>query len=161
MFDLWQAGIARAGLVGRPRAEQTPHTGALKVKPSARRYELLRKPCDAVQAGEPRAAISCTIDQRYRNMRDALAADPRPVALAQAACRAIGIEPVLAAIRGGTAGSRLTELGVPTPNLFNGMQELHGPLEWISVQDMARATRLCLALVGLWAGAAEAAAPQR
>lgn len=128
----------------------------------ARQGELLRKLCDALQAGEPRAAITCTIEKQYRNMRDALAQDRRPVALAEAACRAIGIEPFLAAIRGGTDGSRLTELGVPTPNLFTGMQEIHGPLEWISVQDMARATRLCLALAGLWAGAEQAApAPQR
>ncbi len=49
-------------------------------------------------------------------------------------------------IRGGTDGSRLTEMGVPCPNLFTGMQNIHGPLEWVSVQDMALATDLCLAL---------------
>lgn len=113
--------------------------------------ELLRKVCDAVQASEPRAKVACEIGKQYRNMRDALERDRRPVALAEAACRAIGIEPVLAAIRGGTDGSRLTELGVPTPNLFTGMQEIHGPLEWISVQDMARATALTLRLLALWA----------
>lgn len=116
--------------------------------------ELLRKVCDAVQATEKRARISCEIVKQYRNMRDALVRDRRPVTLAEAASRAIGIEPFLAVIRGGTDGSRLTELGVPTPNLFTGMQEIHGPLEWISVQDMARATRLCLRLVELWASAA-------
>ena len=67
-----------------------------------------------------------------------------PVELARAACRDLGVEPVSAPIRGGTDGSRLTELGLPCPNLFTGMQEIHGPLEWISVQDMAVATRLCL-----------------
>ena len=44
-------------------------------------------------------------------------------------------------VRGGTDGSRLTELGVPTPNVFTGMQEIHGPLEWISLQDMAARDR--------------------
>ena len=44
-------------------------------------------------------------------------------------------------IRGGTDGSRLTELGLPTPNVFTGMQEIHGPLEWVSLQDMARRDR--------------------
>ena len=47
-------------------------------------------------------------------------------------------------IRGGTDGSRLTEMGVPCPNLFTGMQNIHGPLEWVSVQDMAQATALAL-----------------
>ena len=70
-----------------------------------------------------------------------------PVELARSAARDLGIEPVSGPIRGGTDGSRLTEMGVPCPNLFTGMQEIHGPLEWISVQDMALATQLCLGLV--------------
>jgi tripeptide aminopeptidase len=53
-------------------------------------------------------------------------------------------------VRGGPDGSRLTELGLPTPNIFTGMQEIHGPLEWISLQDMAAATEVCLKLVQLW-----------
>ena len=72
-----------------------------------------------------------------------------PVELAFAASRAVGVEPSGQSIRGGTDGSRLTELGVPTPNLYTGMQELHGPLEWISVQDMDVSTRMCLKLVEL------------
>jgi tripeptide aminopeptidase len=56
----------------------------------------------------------------------------------------VGVEPVEAVIRGGTDGSRLTEMGVPCPNLFTGMQNVHGPLEFVSVQDMALATRLML-----------------
>ncbi|MEM1163219.1 MAG: peptidase T, partial [Pseudomonadota bacterium] len=54
--------------------------------------------------------------------------------------------PEIHAIRGGTDGSRLTEFGVPTPNIFTGMQNLHGPLEWISVQEMAKATEVCVNL---------------
>ena len=75
----------------------------------------------------------------------------RPVELARQACRRIGTEPFSTPIRGGTDGSRLTELGVPTPNLFTGMQEFHGPMEWISVQDMAAATRMLIKLAELWA----------
>ena len=89
-------------------------------------------------------------------MRYWLEDDMRPVELARAACRAAGVEPVSVPIRGGTDGSRLTELGVPTPNIFTGMQNVHGPLEWVSVQDMAAATRVCLELVRLWARSAEA-----
>jgi tripeptide aminopeptidase len=76
----------------------------------------------------------------------------RPVELAREACRQLGIEPNSTPTRGGTDGSRLTEMGVPTPNLFTGMQNIHGPLEWVSVQDMARATEMCVALARLWSG---------
>jgi tripeptide aminopeptidase len=86
-------------------------------------------------------------------MRYWLEDDMRPVDLARDACRQIGIEPYSVPMRGGTDGSRLTERGVPTPNVFTGMQEIHGPLEWISLQDMAAATEVCLKLVQLWAAA--------
>ena len=66
--------------------------------------------------------------------------------LARDAARSLGLEPVSNPVRGGTDGSRLTEMGVPCPNLFTGMQNVHGPLEWVSVQDMAVATEFCLAL---------------
>ena len=62
----------------------------------------------------------------------------------------MGIEPFSPPIRGGTDGSRLTEMGVPAPNLFTGMQNLHGPLEWISVQDMGTATEFCVKLAQRW-----------
>jgi tripeptide aminopeptidase len=110
---------------------------------------LLRQVCAAVQAGESRAEITCAIRPQYRNMRYWLEKDMAPVELAWQACRDLGVEPVSVPIRGGTDGSRLTELGVPCPNFFTGMQEIHGPLEWISVQDMALATRACLGLAKL------------
>ncbi|HMQ32918.1 MAG TPA: peptidase T, partial [Chloroflexaceae bacterium] len=123
------------------------------------RGELVRKICDAVQAGEPRAQISCAITPQYRNMRYWLEEDMRPVELAREACRQVGVEPFSIPTRGGTDGSRLTELGMPTPNLFTGMQEIHGPLEWVSVQDMGYATAMCLKIVELWA-AADKGAPR-
>jgi tripeptide aminopeptidase len=113
--------------------------------------ELLNKVCAAIQASEPRAQITCTITPQYRNMRYWLETDMRPVELARLACRGVGVEPFSAPVRGGTDGSRLTELGLPTPNIFTGMQEIHGPLEWISLQDMAAATEVCLRLMQLWA----------
>ncbi|MCV2874235.1 peptidase T [Defluviimonas sp. WL0050] len=119
----------------------------------AAKGELLRQVCAAVQATEPRAEIKCEIRPQYRNMRYWLEKDMAPVELAHAACRDLGLEPVSIPVRGGTDGSRLTEMGVPCPNLFTGMQEIHGPLEWISVQDMAVATQLFLKI-------AERAAPR-
>ena len=105
---------------------------------------LLHQIAATVAATDPRATITVTIKPQYRNMRYWLEQDMTPVHLAQNAARAIGLDPVSVPIRGGTDGSRLTEMGIPTPNLFTGMQDIHGPLEWISVQDMAVATQLCL-----------------
>ena len=113
--------------------------------------ELLKKVCAAIEAGEPRAHITCTITPQYRNMRYWLEDDMRPVDMAREACRRAGIEPFSVPTRGGTDGSRLTELGMPTPNIFTGMQEVHGPLEWISLQDMAAATEVCIKLAQRWA----------
>ncbi|MFT3972715.1 MAG: peptidase T [Amaricoccus sp.] len=111
---------------------------------------LVRQVAEAVAATEPRAEIDVAITPQYRNMRYWLEKDMRPVDLARQACRDIGIEPHALPIRGGTDGSRLTEMGVPCPNLFTGMQMIHGPLEWVSVQDMAASARMVLRLVELW-----------
>ena len=108
---------------------------------------ILRAVCDAVQTGEPRARITCTITPQYRNMRYWLEQDMAPVTLAHDATRALGLEPEAVPIRGGTDGSRLTEMGLPTPNLFTGMRNIHGPTEWISVQDMDLSARLMLEIV--------------
>ncbi len=113
----------------------------------AAKGDLLRQVCAAVQACEPRARITCEITPQYRNMRYWLENDMTPVELARAACDDNGVEVLSVPIRGGTDGSRLTEMGVPTPNIFTGMQCIHGPKEWISVQDMAAATHVCLNLV--------------
>ena len=105
---------------------------------------LVRQVCETIAATESRAEIACKITQQYRNMRYWLEDDMTPVDLARAAIADLGIEEQSVPIRGGTDGSRLTEMGVPCPNLFTGMQNIHGPLEWISVQDMEKATALCL-----------------
>ncbi|MEQ6247350.1 peptidase T [Sulfitobacter sp. HNIBRBA3233] len=113
----------------------------------AEKGALLQKVCDAVAATEPRARILCEITPQYRNMRYWLEKDMTPVHLAQEAVRETGLAPRSVPIRGGTDGSRLTEMGLPCPNIFTGMQEIHGPLEWVSVQDMGAATRVALTLV--------------
>lgn len=111
------------------------------------RRVALQKACDDATAAFPGVQISCEISPQYRNMRYWLENDMTPVTLAEQACADEGVQATSGPIRGGTDGSRLTELGVPCPNLFVGMQEIHGPLEWISVQDMAVAARVCLHLV--------------
>jgi len=113
--------------------------------------ELVERACQVVAGGEPRSHITCAITPQYRNMFYWLMDDMRPVDLARAAYRDLGLEPFDEPIRGGTDGSRLTELGTPTPNLFTGMNDVHGPLEWVSLQDMALATAACVRLAELWA----------
>jgi tripeptide aminopeptidase len=114
---------------------------------------LLTQVCETLQQTEPRARFECTITAQYRNMRYWLEDDMTPIELARAACRKVGVKDFSIPIRGGTDGSRLTEMGVPTPNIFTGMAKIHGPLEWVSVQDMAAATEVCLALAELAASA--------
>ena len=106
--------------------------------------------CQGLQAAEPRARIRCEIRPQYRNMGYWLKKDMTPVDLAYDAMRAVGLEPASPATRGGTDGSRLTERGLPTPNLFCGGHNAHGPLEWVAVQDMELAVRACVELVQVW-----------
>jgi tripeptide aminopeptidase len=112
---------------------------------------ILTSVCETIQLTEPRAKITCTITPQYRNMANWLKNDMQPVDLARAACEQLGIEVSSPPIRGGTDGSRLTELGVPTPNIFTGMQNIHGPLEYNSLQDMEKATQVIVLLAQLWA----------
>lgn len=106
--------------------------------------------CQGLQAAEPRARVTCEIRPSYRNMAYWLKKDMTPVHLAYEAMRAIGLEPSSPAARGGTDGSRLTASGLPTPNLFAGYHNPHGPLEWATVQEMELALGACVELAKLW-----------
>lgn len=110
----------------------------------------LKALCEGLQGAEPRARITCEIKPSYRNMGYWLRNDMRPVEYAFEAVRAAGLQPMERAIRGGTDGSRLTERGLPTPNIFNGCHNAHGPLEWVCVQDMEAAVQVCVKLAEIW-----------
>jgi tripeptide aminopeptidase len=116
----------------------------------AAKRDILRGLCRGLQAAEPRARISCGIRKQYRNMAYWLRQDMTPVELAREAVRDLGLQPIEHPVRGGTDGSRLTELGLPTPNLFCGEHNVHGPLEWVAVQDMECAVRTCVRLAEVW-----------
>jgi tripeptide aminopeptidase len=116
--------------------------------------ELLQQVCATVQATEPRARITCTITPQYRNMRYWLEKDMRPVELAREACRRIGSS-YGPRPRGGTDGSRLTRWGCPRQPVHRHAEHSRAQ-EWISVQDMARATDMCVVLAQLWSGVPEA-----
>lgn len=111
---------------------------------------MLQRLCAGLQATEPSARIRCKIRKQYRNMAYWLRKDMRPVELAQQAFAAVGLKPYNFVVRGGTDGSRLTEMGLPTPNLFCGEHNVHGPLEWVAVQDMESAVTACAKLAELW-----------
>lgn len=112
---------------------------------------MIEEVCALVGKTEPRARISCTFREEYRNMRYWLESDMRPVELAEKAYIDAGFVPNRLAFRGGTDGSLMTEKGVPTPNIFCGMQNPHGPMEWVSIQDMEKALSICVGTVSYWA----------
>ena len=111
---------------------------------------LLRRIAEDVVGREPRASFTFDVQRQYRNMRGALDRHPEVVAAAEEAIRRAGVEPVHTIVRGGTDGARLTEKGLPTPNIFTGGQYYHSLREWASVQDMAAAAATCVELVRLW-----------
>ncbi|HVU32773.1 MAG TPA: peptidase T [Opitutaceae bacterium] len=103
-----------------------------------------------LRAAEPRAVLTLTFTEQYRNMRYWLQDDMRPVEYARDAIRRAGLEPKSDAIRGGTDGSNLTARGLPTPNIFAGMHEVHSEREWVSLQDMVKSAETLLHLAGIW-----------
>jgi tripeptide aminopeptidase len=101
-------------------------------------------------AGEPRATVEFAVEESYRNMREVLDANPAVVAHAREAIRRAGLEPIEKPIRGGTDGSRLSFMGLPTPNLFAGEHNFHSRLEWLSAQDMDKAVEVVVHLCQVW-----------
>jgi tripeptide aminopeptidase len=89
--------------------------------------------------------------RQYRNMKQFIDKFPRAIELADEAVRVAGLEPIHKVVRGGTDGSRLSELGLPTPNIFTGGQQAHSQREWICVADMGSAAETIVHLVRLWA----------
>jgi len=112
--------------------------------------EVVRRIAAEIVGREPRASFTLDVEEQYRNMRKVLERHPEIVTVAEEAIRRAGVDPVHTIIRGGTDGARLTEKGLPTPNLFTGGQHYHSLREWASLQDMAAAAATCVELVKLW-----------
>jgi tripeptide aminopeptidase len=117
----------------------------------AEQAQLLESIAAALRAEHPRAAIEIKVRPQYRNMREGLVKEPRAIPKAEAAMRAIGIEPRRSIIRGGTDGSLLTAKGLPCPNLSCGQHNPHSPLEWASLDEMQTAVDGLIALAIEWA----------
>ena len=112
--------------------------------------KVLRDIAATLMAEFPRAKVDVKIKKQYRNMLEHLTKEPRAVELAEKAFRAIGVEPKYASIRGGTDGSRLSELGLPTPNLSVGMHNYHSELEYACLEEMETAVKMLVELAKLW-----------
>jgi tripeptide aminopeptidase len=115
------------------------------------RIAALRSIARAVEAQFPLGTVLLTETQQYLNMREKLDQRPEVLERVMEAARRAGAEPFIKPIRGGTDGSRLTEMGVPTPNVFTGGYNYHSRYEWASVAEMALAVDTLLELVKLWA----------
>jgi tripeptide aminopeptidase len=116
--------------------------------------EVLKQKLEAIIAEvaplHPKARIELKIIEQYRNMKDYMGKDARVLDCMWEAATRAGLTPTWVPIRGGTDGSRLTEKGLPTPNIFTGGQNYHGPTEWLSVDGMNKAVDTVVQLAQVW-----------
>ena len=96
------------------------------------------------------ARVEIKIEEQYRNMREVLDQHPHVVDYAREAIRRAGMDVRERPIRGGTDGSKLSFMGLPTPNIFAGEHNFHSRLEWVSVQDMGKAVEVIVNLARVW-----------
>ena len=113
--------------------------------------EQLREIAKQVESECAGQKVDVTIKEQYRNMADGLGKEPRAVAYAVEAHERLGRPVEQTIVRGGTDGSRLTELGLPTPNLSSGQHNIHSPLEWACLDEMVAACEIGVEIVKRWA----------
>lgn len=113
-------------------------------------HERLKKIADDVIALFPGATMEYTQQEQYRNMKAMLDTCPQVAAYAAEAIERAGLTLKKESIRGGTDGSRLSYMGLPCPNIFTGMQNIHSKLEWIGVTDMVKASETIVHLCQIW-----------
>jgi tripeptide aminopeptidase len=103
-----------------------------------------------VQALHPKARVELQVIEQYRNMKDYMGADARVLDCLWEAALRTGLPLKWKPIRGGTDGSRLTEKGLPCPNIFTGGHNYHGPTEWLSVWGMEKSVETVVNLAQVW-----------
>jgi len=119
--------------------------------PKLKEFEdLLKKLAEETIAKYPGARMNFEVQEQYRNMKEILDKYPQVEAYAKEAMVNLGITPILSAIRGGTDGSRLSFMGLPTPNIFAGEHSFHSQLEWIAIQDMEMAVKTIVGIAEIW-----------
>jgi tripeptide aminopeptidase len=111
---------------------------------------MLEKLAHETVARWPGASVSFKIEESYRNMKEVLDRHPQGLENAREAYRRAGLDLREASIRGGTDGSRLSHMGLPCPNIFAGGHNFHSRLEWVSAQDLEKATEVLVQLARVW-----------
>lgn len=112
--------------------------------------QILRDAAGFMEKRYPGASIAVEIKPSYRNMKYTLDEFPLVVAHADDAVRRAGLTPQRLPVRGGTDGSRLSFMGLPTPNLFNGSMNFHGKKEWVPLEWMEKSVETLLHLADIW-----------
>lgn len=112
--------------------------------------DMLKALAESTIAQFPGARMDFKVNEQYRNMRYILKDHPQVTDYAVDAMKALNIEPRMMPIRGGTDGSRLSFMGLPTPNIFAGEHSFHSKTEWVSVQDMEMAVRVIVKIAQIW-----------
>jgi tripeptide aminopeptidase len=116
-----------------------------------RRVEALSAMARVVEAAFPRGKVEIKTEKQYANLRRYLQQAPQVLEYLEQAIRETGLEPSYQIIRGGTDGARLSELGIPTPNVFTGGHNYHSRQEWVALPAMLRAVHTAVNLCRLWA----------
>jgi len=93
--------------------------------------------------------ISIHLYDQYYNMKEIIEKDMRIIELAKTAMETLNIQPVIEPVRGGTDGSKISYMGIPTPNIFAGGENMHGRYEFVSLQSMIKATDVIVKIVQL------------
>ena len=118
----------------------------------AEQAAYLQQLASELMAKYPASRITVQTEKQYRNMADGMAREPRAIPYLEQAITRAGLVPKQLSIRGGTDGSRLTEMGIPTPNLFTSEHNIHSPLEWACLEEMEQAVQVLTELAQVWAG---------
>lgn len=91
--------------------------------------------------------VILTLKDQYYNMKQVIEKDMTPIHIAKAVMESLDIQPVIEPIRGGTDGSKISFMGIPTPNLFAGGENMHGRFEYVSLETMERAVDTIISIV--------------
>lgn len=121
-----------------------------ETKKLAAHHNRLKEIAQKVTTQFPGASVEYKIVEQYRNMKDILVQHPEVVEYAAEAIKRTGLNVITESIRGGTDGSRLSYMGLPCPNIFTGMQNIHSKTEWIGTGDMAKAAETVVHLCAVW-----------
>ena len=116
-----------------------------------KRIESINAFAKAIKCKFPNGNVEVEHIKQYENMKETLDKNPQVVEKLIQAVKNAGIEPVFKPIRGGTDGSRLTEMGIPTPNIFTGGYNFHSKDEYASLNEMSKACQTIIELIKLYA----------